>query len=249
MSDVEGLPSRPAPGVRGSLREVGLIVAGVLIALGLEAAWQYRVDRADERDLLDALASEFHENTIALDRWIGLHQQVASGVEGLIDHLESASEGTTVSVPDSLVGMIGRSPTFDPELNMLDAAVSSGRISLVRSAEVQRALASWSRSLADAQEEEQRAAEQLYRELLPLLGEATDIGRAYAWLSQDVRDVMRGGPGIERLQSSAPMRVDQRLVNALWVRHRLTRSAENELQILRAYLDEVLALISGAPSG
>jgi hypothetical protein len=35
------------------MREVVLIVSGVLIALSLEAMWQYRVDRSDEQALLE----------------------------------------------------------------------------------------------------------------------------------------------------------------------------------------------------
>ena len=85
--------------------------------------------------------------------------------------------------------------------------------------------------------------EQLYRELLPILGEVALIGEAYSWLISDVRDIMRGGVGIERPTSSSFMIVDRRLINALWVRYRLTRSAENELQILRSDLTDVLALL------
>ena len=225
------------------MREVVLIVSGVLIALSLEATWQYRVDRSDEQALLEEFAIEFQENENTLDRWIVLHQSVASSVEALLGYLESTGEGASVTLPDSLIALIGRNPTFDPDLSSLDAAVSSGRISLIRSPETQSALASWSRSLADAQEEEQRASEQLYRELLPILGEVALIGEAYSWLISDVRDIMRGGVGIERPTSSSFMVVDRRLINALWVRYRLTRSAENELQILRSDLTDVLALL------
>ena len=50
------------------MREVVLIVSGVLIALSLEAMWQYRVDRSDEQALLEEFAIEFQENENTLDR-------------------------------------------------------------------------------------------------------------------------------------------------------------------------------------
>ena len=45
-----------------------LIVLGVLIALSLDAAWQYLVDRADERDLLLALQGEVADVQRVIDQ-------------------------------------------------------------------------------------------------------------------------------------------------------------------------------------
>lgn len=233
----------PGSGLRSAFREVALIVLGVLIALSLDALWQYRVDRGDEGDLLAGLQDEFTENAETLDRWIELHREVATSTEAFLARLEAVPQGSTVSIPDSLIAELGRTPTFDPELNSLDAALSSGQISLIRSVRIQRALASWSRSLSDAQEEEQRAADQAYREFLPLLGEATMMGPAVSWLVEDVRSVMRRETRRPKPTTSSLVRADPRLINALWVRYRLSRSAENELQILRAGLDGMLELL------
>jgi hypothetical protein len=220
-----------------------LIVLGVLIALSLDALWQYRVDRADEHDLLQGLHGEFSDNAGALARWIELHQGVAASTTAFLARLEQVPTGSSVLVADSLIADLGRTPTFDPELNSLDAALSSGQIALLRSIETQRALASWSRALSDAQEEEQRAADQAYREFLPLLGESTMMGPAVTWLVEDVRSVMRDAPRGPKPTTSSSVRADARLINALWVRYRLTRSAENELQILRSSLEELLGLM------
>jgi hypothetical protein len=229
---------------RGSaLREVALIVLGVLIALSLDALWQYRVDRGAERDLLLGLQDEFAENAGALDRWITLHQGVAGAATAVLTHLEAAPAGSSVTIPDSLLAELGRTPTFDPELNSLDAALSSGQIALLRSIAIQRALASWSRALSDAREEEQRATDQAYREFLPLFGEATSVGPAVSWLVDDVRSVMRAETRGPKPTTSSSVRADPRLVNALWIRYRLTRSAENELQILHSSLEALLTLL------
>ncbi len=225
------------------MREVILIVLGVLIALSLESVWQDRADRKAEQALLEGLRDEFVENAESLDRWLELHERIALAAEQFIAHLAEASPGQVTVVPDSIIGELGRTPTYDPELNSLDAALSSGQISLIRSAEIQRGLASWSRLLRDAKEEEQRAADQAYREFLPVLGELAAMGPAVSWLVTDVRRVMRGASNGERPTSSSDVVVDRRLENALWVRYRLTSSAANELQILRAGLVELLALL------
>lgn len=214
-----------------------------MIALSLESVWQDRAERQSERALLEGLRDEFVENAESLDRWIELHERIALATERFIAHLADLTRGHVAVVPDSIIGELGRTPTYDPELNSLDAALSSGQISLIRSAEIQRALASWSRLLRDAQEEEQRAADQVYREYLPLLGELTEMGPAVSWLVTDVRSVMRGESNGVRPTTTSEVLVDRRLENALWVRYRLTSSAANELQILRAGLGEVLALL------
>lgn len=228
---------------RAAIREVVLIVLGVLIALSIESLWQDRSDRVKERALLASARDEFAENADALDRWLELHQRVAASADAFLGYLEGVSEGLEVAVPDSLIGELARTPTFDPELNSLDAALSSGQISLIRSAEVQRVIASWYRLLADAQEQERRGADQAYREFLPLLGEATLLGRALSWLAADDRRLMRGTSNGARPTTTSVVLADQRLINALWVRFRLAETAVNELQILRTGLEEALALL------
>ncbi len=243
LSDPTIQPDAKPRKFRLAVREVVLIVLGVLIALSLESVWQDRADRQSERALLAGLREEFVENAESLDRWIELHERIALAAEQFIAHLADVPQGRVTVVPDSIIGELGRTPTYDPELNSLDAALSSGQIALIRSAEIQRGLASWSRLLSDAKEEEQRAADQVYREFLPLLGELTEMGPAISWLVTDVRRVMRGASNGERPTTSSDVVVDRRLENALWVRYRLTSSAANELQILRTGLGELMALL------
>lgn len=243
MSDTHVRSTRGSRALGPAAREVLLIVVGVLIALSLESVWQDRAERSAERALLQGLRDEFAENAQSLDRWLELHERIAASADEFIIHIEGVAEGQTVLVPDSLIAELARTPTYDPELNSLDAALSSGQISLIRSVEIQRALASWTRLLADAQEEEQRGADQVYRELLPLLGTATRMGPAVSWLVADVRRVMRGISNGARPSTSSEVTADRRLESALWVRYRLTSSAANELQILRTGLGQVLKLL------
>jgi len=222
---------------------VVLIVVGVLIALSLESVWQNRAERAAEENLLLGLRDEFVENSSSLERWLGLHERVVTATEQFIAHLESVPEGQRVVVPDSVLAEMARTPTYDPELTSLDAAFNSGQISLIRSVEIQRALASWMRLLADAQEEEQRGVDLVYSRLLPLLGVATNLGPALSWLTSDVRRVMRGLPGDGVPLTSSSVAAGTELANLLWVRYRLSSAAANELEILRGGLDEVLELL------
>ena len=243
MSDSDFLRGRGRAGFTFAVREVILIVTGVLIALSLESLWQSRSERAAEEDLLLGLRDEFVENSASLDRWLGLHERVVTTAEEFIAKVEGVPEGQRVIVPDSVIAEMARTPTYDPELTSLDAAFNSGQISLIRSVEIQRALASWTRLLTDAQEEEQRGVDLVYSRLLPHLGAATDLGPAMSWLVSDVRRVMRGLPGDGVPSTSSSVVAGGELANLLWVRYRLSSAATNELEILRTGLDEVLALL------
>ena len=220
-----------------------LIVVGVLIALSLEAVWQDRAERAAERDLLRGLRDEFVENSRSLDRWLLLHQRIVSSTREFIAVLESIPPGVAVAVPDSVIGEMARTPTFQPEVNSLDAALNSGRISLIRSVQIQRSLASWSRLLVDAQEEEQESSNHVYRELLPHLGRVTDLRPSLERLTLDVRRIMRGEPSEGWPGSASKVVASHELKNLLWIRFRLSSAAANELEILRGGLDEVLRLL------
>jgi hypothetical protein len=138
---------------------------------------------------------------------------------------------------------MGRTPTYTPSLASLDAALSSGQISLIQSLEVQRALASWTRLLADAQEEEARSAELSYSEILPHLATASELGPSMSRLTTDVRRIMEGRPDEPWPATSSPVLVSRELINLVWIKYRVSSAAANELEILEESVANVLALI------
>jgi len=221
-------------------REVLLIVVGVLLALSLEALWQYRGERTAEGALLEGLRAELAANLESLERTLGAHGRVARSGEELIRRLEGARDGELVMMPDSLLGDVARTPRYRPDMNTLDAAISSGQISLIQALEVQRSLASWRGRLLEAQQEEQAGADFLYAELLPRLGAAGDLGPSLSWLADDLERLgQQDRP--PRPASSSQLTASQELTNLAWVRYRLSRAALNELGLLQSRLEEVLA--------
>ncbi len=155
----------------------------------------------------------------------------------------SAAEGDRIQLPDSLLANLGRTPTYTPSLASLDAALSSGQISLIESVEIQRALARWMRLLEDAQEEETRTAELSYSVILPRLAVSSDLGSAMSYLTEDVRRIMEGRPTEPWPATSSEVVVSRELINLVWVKYRASSAAANELEILKSGLADVLALL------
>ena len=74
-----------------AVREISIIVLGVLIALGAESAWSSREDRARARDHLAALAADLDETASRLDLAIeedGASRERARRMYGILSGFE-----------------------------------------------------------------------------------------------------------------------------------------------------------------
>jgi hypothetical protein len=135
---------------RRGLTEFVVIVVGVLAALWIDAGWSWLQDRDEEHLILADLASDFQANLATLDQTIAVHD----------DQLRAVERGLTndvASIPmDELLPMtraVFTLETFLPRRGALDAAISSGRVTLIRDHALRSELAGWERLVAEASEE------------------------------------------------------------------------------------------------
>lgn len=135
---------------RRGVTEFVVIVVGVLAALWIDAGWSWMQDRGEEQLILADLASDFQANLATLDQTIAVHD----------DQLRAVQRGLTAdiaSIPmDELLPMtraVFTLETFLPRRGALDAAISSGRITLIRDHALRSELAGWERLVAEASEE------------------------------------------------------------------------------------------------
>lgn len=226
-----------------SLREVGLIVLGVLIALGLGAAWQHQLDRLEELEVLSNLLTELHENDARLAESIATHQGIDRAAEAFLNLMENAAQGAALQVPDSLISEVIRGPTYLPVRSSLDAALSSGQVELIESQQVQRALALWSQLAAEALEEERDGRDFVSERLLPYLDRAADlevVHRTFVDQASGVRSEtgqLRWDPTMSAVTAS------RELNNLLWRRRFYAATAIMSLEALRTHLRTTSDLI------
>ena len=225
-----------------SLREVSLIVLAVLIALGLEATWLYRLDRIDEREVLVGLLVELGENASRLQTSLSTHQRIDGAAEHFLAALEDVPTMGTVLIHDSVLGEVIRAPTYLPLRASLDAALSSGQIELIRSGEVQRSLASWSRLAAEALEEEQDARQFVSDQLLPALYQSGDLGPTFQTFVEATE--RRSETGILAYGDAASaIAVSAELINLLWRRRFYAATALTALSNLDSRLQATAELV------
>lgn len=223
-----------------SLREVLLIVVAVLIAIGLESLWQDRQNRREERDLLEALHEEMETNSAELQRWINLHEMVHASATELLQAVRTATPGSIIQVPDTLISDIIRTPTYQPQLSVLGTALSSGSIELLRNVNLRRELDAWSRGLDEAQEEEVKGLQFVEGQLIPHLLSVVDLEPAQRSLVEFAEAHSAGAPLPARTGSVSNLKADLLLANLLSRRIFFADFAIAELRVMQTTISGII---------
>ena len=125
---------------RRLLAEGAVIVASVLLALAADAAWQGHLDRLEERTLLLGLRSEFQDNRARM-------QEERAAIEEAMEALvrlarPSADDPNQAAYSWSeIVAPIIRTYSIHLSGGFLSAVLNSGKLDLIRDAELRAALA------------------------------------------------------------------------------------------------------------
>lgn len=212
------MPQTPGRWPRLLLEGV-VIVASILLAFAIDAAWDERQERAQERRLLEALEQEFAAHPPILANARAVHQRFANAAFALFDTLAAAAEGEVVVVSDSLLYPILRGRTTQLAQGELEAALSSGTIDLVENRALRRQLAAWPGVWEDATEEEGFGVDFQLGAFGESAGQASDIG-------QSLVDAFR--LGVVTLEG--PWRTEpRRVTNTSWLRSTLALRAVIEV--------------------
>ncbi|MFC1574753.1 hypothetical protein ACFL5A_02140 [Gemmatimonadota bacterium] len=238
MSDARTSPS-PVRHFLSAMREVALIVMGVLIALGADSAWQYRQDRLEEKEILQSIRGEMLGDTLQLQWRILMHRGIDVTVERILADWEAA--GSPVTIPDSILIQLFRRPTFQPTLSALEASLASGRFNLIQNPRLREALAGWPRDVADAAEDEIQGRALFETQVLPRLFENTNavpiqILHAVSNQAQDPDSWVWPG-------SETEIHVDQEIANHLARRRFFGMEGYKDLELLQARLWAIVAMI------
>ena len=120
--------------------EGATIVVSILMALLADAAWDYRGDRAQERQLLDGLGVEFTRAATEVAGDLTARDEILARTEVL---LTARQVDSPLPPPDSVPGLVRALLDwrfYTPAHAVLDDAVSSGGLELIRSEEIRGAL-------------------------------------------------------------------------------------------------------------
>jgi hypothetical protein len=145
--------------------EGAVIVVSILLAFGIDAAWDRHVERREEAEILADLSVEVSQNLQTLTRLTALHQRVIDDAGRLV----AMSSSELLAMPTAEVRpfffvLISR-VSFTPVDGTLESALSSGRLNRIQNDSVRNGLVEW-RGLAEDTGEEVVELRQATRDIL-----------------------------------------------------------------------------------
>lgn len=155
--------------LRSSVREVLLIVVGVIIAFGVDARWEDYLERREELRTLRSLRVEMLENGSRLEQAIQVRMGARNAGRTLLDMTGPGAQPQLISIVDSLLLATSMGvATYDPVTGSTDALVVGGRLASISNDSLRLALASWPEQLRDLREDEVWMIEYSMFEGLPI---------------------------------------------------------------------------------
>ncbi len=133
--------------------EGAAIVMSILLAFAIDAWWDNRHERIEERRILESLKAEFLSNAELIPSFIEGHRRSAEYTWALLDAMKAAEPGSTIRYPAAKFQVLGHSST-DPQRGALDAILQSGELRYVTNPAIRERLAAWPRLVVDATENE-----------------------------------------------------------------------------------------------
>jgi hypothetical protein len=130
-----------------------VIVASILLAFSIDAAWAQRQLRIEEREALAALEAEFSANLEQVDHIIETYLSDRARVATLRTATPAELRALSQSEVSAMMLATTNIWTFDPALGATDALVSAGRLGVLRDPLLRQALSSFTHLVADAAED------------------------------------------------------------------------------------------------
>lgn len=154
------------------LAEGTAIMLSILLAFGIEAWWQERGERLEEREVLRGLATEFsaYQERLIRDASRARAAQRLLAEVLAVGPPEYSGVPPVAAVDSSLFYMVVV-PTLDVDGGTLDALLTSGRLELIQDVRLRARLASWPRLIGDIRDNELATREFVIQVVHPLFSE------------------------------------------------------------------------------
>jgi hypothetical protein len=145
------------------------VTASILLALALDAAWDYRQDRVEEASALRRLRGEFEVNAQRYETALAAHRRILEEARALVGAIDRLRGDPSYEAPDSLLANLWNWWTYDPLDGTLNSLIASGRLGLIENDSLRTALASWPDLVADLNEDEGNQRDAVRDHVIPSL--------------------------------------------------------------------------------
>ncbi len=133
--------------------EAAAIVASILLAFAIDAWWDERQERAEEREVLESLHVEFEANRDAAATVILFHDRVVQSVVELMELSEEEILALQANAVVDFLSSLGNPRTFDAVRGSVDALISSGKLGILKDRELRESLTTFVNIVDDSVED------------------------------------------------------------------------------------------------
>lgn len=156
------------PWMRIGLEGVVIIVS-ILLAFGIDAWWGERQERAEEREALAQLESDFQANAVQLDTVRFYHQRALDAGYEILARAGLGGEPLGGPSTAELVLEVGSAWNYDPVLGGINSLIQSGKLGIVQNDSLRIAIAGWPDVVRDLNGDEDQQQENTFERLRPYL--------------------------------------------------------------------------------
>ena len=153
------------------LAEGVVIVASILLAFALDAWWDVAQRNREVAEILTVLDAEFAKVEAELNLKMDRNRGAIASADTILLLLRSGDG----RIPTGRLGNLFRTPSTNSTQGALSALITSGRLDLLPSQELQASVAGWSSVLEDLQEDETSANRFVWEELVPYFSRVPDF--------------------------------------------------------------------------
>lgn len=138
---------------KGLVVEGLAIVLSILLAFAIDAWWDERQERAEEREVLESLYVEFEANRDEAASVVLLHEISVQSVATLMELRQDEILALSAEEVERHIRFFASPRTFDAVRGSVDALTSSGKLGILRDRELREALTTFVNILEDAAED------------------------------------------------------------------------------------------------
>lgn len=219
----DDVSARDRRGTRWFVVEGATIVLSILLALLLEAMWNYRGDRVREREYLAGLRQEFGASA----RELAQDDEVRGVILARVERLLEASRNPAVPPPRDSLGAWTASTLnyrfYTPAHSVLEDLISSGSLGLIRSDSIRRLLLGYEQARERLAVAEERERAFIADELEPWLARSLRLDNYLALETMDVDPVLERAPPLAPYRDLLADPTYASLLLLRWERTEVTR--------------------------
>lgn len=229
------------------LREIAIVVIGVLLAFILNSWWLNVKEARSNRILLSSLEEELKSNQAQLMETKRIHEFVLRNTLELESLLHSVDPGQNINIPDTIMAGSIIAATFNPASGIIESFLASTERGAVGVNELVTLVASWRYLYEDVAEDEQTGFDLVETQFIPFLRNQVDLSMILTDLGKWARyartEDLQDNIAPAFLQHSQPVQSGLEIRNLIAQRKMRLGITIGAMQRLEKLQEQVLALI------